>query len=344
MSENINNILYEVSKLYELDIDMGNFNKIGNSNNVIYEFQYKGEYFILRITKKSIEYLSSYEAEVDFIDYLSKNKVMVSKAISSINNKLVETIKLNNSYYIISIFEKADGHAPTISSIEEWNSALFYNWGKTMGQIHHLSKEYKFMKRKQWDEDIYFSEEYSISIGDKKLISMWNKIINELKILPKDKNSYGLIHNDFHQYNFFVNKDNKLTVFDFDDCLYSWFIYDITIAFYHAVACVPANESQKRINFAGSFIESFLKGYTKENIIDSYWIEKIPLFLEYRRLCSYMFFVKMWSKENIDPWQKEYLERMKYNIENEIPYIEINFKILKEKYNTYMDVNYKGDL
>ncbi|WP_102400313.1 hypothetical protein [Haloimpatiens massiliensis] len=100
MSENINNILYEVSKLYELDIDMGNFNKIGNSNNVIYEFQYKGEYFILRITKKSIEYLSSYEEEVDFIDYLSKNKVMVSKAISSINNKLVENINFNNSHYI----------------------------------------------------------------------------------------------------------------------------------------------------------------------------------------------------------------------------------------------------
>ncbi|MBU3208950.1 hypothetical protein KPL28_04750 [Clostridium algidicarnis] len=50
---------------------------------------------------------------------------------------------------------------------------------------------------------------------------------------------------------------------------------------------------------------------------------------EYRRLCSYMFFIKMWSKENIESWQKEYLERMKYNIENEIPYIEMDFKILE---------------
>ncbi|WP_146005385.1 phosphotransferase enzyme family protein [Haloimpatiens massiliensis] len=233
--------------------------------------------------------------------------------------------------YLISIFEKAQGHAPLINSREEWNSTLFHNWGQTMGQIHALSKEYKFTKRKQWNEDIYFTGEYSISIADKKVLDVWNKIVSKLKALPKDKDSYGLIHNDFHQYNFFINKDNKLTVFDFDDCLYSWFIYDIAIAFYHVVACVPANELQNQINFAWSFIGAFLQGYTKENVIDSYWIEKIPLFLEYRRLCSYMFFVKMWSQENIEPWQKEYLERMKYNIENEIPYIEMDFKILKEK-------------
>lgn len=330
MRENISSILYDVSKLYKLEIDVGNFNKIGNSNNLIYEFQYKGEHFILRITEKSIEHLPSYEAEVDFINYLAKNKVMVSKAILSINNKLVEAIELSDSCYIISIFEKAQGHAPIIDSTEEWNSKLFHKWGQTMGQIHSLSKEYKFpnkfMKRKQWNEDIYFTEEYSIYVEDEKVLNIWTRITNELKSLPKDKDSYGLIHYDFHQHNFFIDKNNKLTVFDFDDCIYSWFIFDIAIAFYHAVACVPINESEKRINFAWNFIESFLKGYIKENPIDGYWIEKLPLFLEYRRICSYIFFVKMWHNQNIEPWQKEYLKNMKYNIENQIPYIEMDFK------------------
>jgi Ser/Thr protein kinase RdoA (MazF antagonist) len=338
MIENINMILDEVSKLYQLDIDRGNFNQVGNSANLIYEFQHKKDYFILRITEKDIEYLASYEGEVDFINYLAANKVSVSKAISSINNKVVEAIKSSNSCYIISVFEKADGHMPIINNTEEWNDILFYRWGQTMGKMHALSKKYKskneVMTRKQWNEDIYFTGEQVISIEDKKVYNKWNKIINELNSLPRDKNVYGLIHYDFHQYNFFVNKDN-ITVFDFDDCLYHWFICDIAIAFYHAVACMPISEPQKRINFAWYFIESFLKGYLKENVIDSFWVEKIPLFLEYRRVCSYIFFIKMCDKKTIEQRQKEHLERMKYNIENEVPYIEMNFKILKEKLFTF---------
>lgn len=334
MIENINMILDEVSKLYQLDINRGEFNQIGNSANLIYEFQHKGDSFILRITEKDLEYLASYEAEVDFVNYLAENKVSVSKAISSINNKVVEAIKFSNSCYIVSIFEKAAGHMPIINNAEEWNDKLFYKWGRTMGQMHALSKEYtlnhQYANRKQWNEDIYFTREYAIPIEDTNIYSKWNKIIDELDSLPKDINSYGLIHYDFHQYNFFVNEGN-ITVFDFDDCLYHWFVCDIAIAFYHALACIPISEQEKRIDFAWYFIEPFLKGYLKENELDGYWVEKIPLFLEYRRMCSYIFFTKMWQNQNIDQKQKEHLERMKYNIENEVPYIEMDFKVLKEK-------------
>ena len=330
--KNINIILDEVSKLYQLDMDKGGFSPIGNSANLIYEFQHKGEYFILRITEKDIEHLANYEAELDFINYLAENKVSVSKAITSVNSKLVEFVKDSNSCYIISVFEKAAGHMPVINDAEEWNDKLFYKWGQTMGQMHALSKGYKLnnksINRKQWNEDIYFTNEYITE--DESIADKWNKIINEISLLPKDEKSYGLIHYDFHQYNFFINKDD-ISVFDFDDCLYHWFICDIAIAFYHAVACVPVSEPKRRIDFARDFIEAFLKGYLKENLIEDYWIEKIPLFLEYRRICSYMFFAKMWDNQNIEPKQKEALERMRCNIVNEIPYIEIDFRILKEK-------------
>lgn len=332
MTTSINAILDQVSKLYQLDIDKGVFSQVGNSDNLTYEFQHKENYFILRITEKDIEYLASYEAEADFINYLAENKVSVSKTISSINNKLVESIKDKNSCYIISVFEKATGHMPVINSTEEWNDKLFYKWGQTMGKMHALSKGYKlnnkYVNRKQWNEDIYFTDDYIIE--DERIANKWNKIIDKLNLLPKNENSYGLIHYDFHQYNFFINKD-AITVFDFDDCLYHWFICDIAIAFYHAVACIPVSETQRRIDFAWYFIEAFLKGYLKENMLEDYWIEKIPLFLEYRRICSYMFFTKMRDKQNIEPKQKEALERMRYNIVSEIPYIQLNFRTLKEK-------------
>ena len=48
---------------------------------------------------------------------------------------------------------------------------------------------------------------------------------------PKIADSYGLIHNDFNDGNFTVDYDNgDITVFDFDDCCYFWFMYDLACA------------------------------------------------------------------------------------------------------------------
>ena len=90
------------------------------------------------------------------------------------------------------------------------------------------------------------------------------------------------------------------------------------------------NSVQERIEFGVKFIESFLKGYLKENKIEEKWIDKIPLFLEYRRICSYNFILKLWRKNELNEYQKEYLKNVRYNIEKRVPYIDINFKKLKE--------------
>jgi len=67
----------------------------------------------------------------------------------------------------------------------------------------------------------------------------------------------------------------------------------------------------------------------EENKNEEKWIDKIPLFLEYRRICSYNFILKLWRKNELNDHQKEYLKNMRYDIENRVPYIDINFKELK---------------
>lgn len=336
MSTKQSSILKEAIKLFEFETNKTNVNLLGNSANMIYEIERNDKYYILRITQKPDTYVPSYEGEIDWVNFLANNSVSVSKAISSVNNKFVESINIDNSCFLVSVFEKAKGKMPDTKDTKEWNESLFYKWGQTMGQMHALAKQYTvkdiLMKRKEWNEDIYFSSEYSLPLEETKVIEKWNSIVEQLESLPKDKNSYGIIHYDFHQYNFFVS-DGSITVFDFDDCLYHWFACDITIALYHAVYSIPKNETQKRVNFAHQFIESFLKGYLKENNFDGYWIENIPLFLDYRRICSFMFFSKLWDSENINEWQKKYLQEMKYNIENDIPVIDIDFNRIVEKIN-----------
>lgn len=321
-------LLKEAIKLFEFEDIKTNTNLLGNSANMIYEIEQNDERYILRITQKPAKYIPSYEGEIDWVNYLADNGVRVSRAISSVNNRYVEHIHNDNSCFLVSAFEKADGKIPDTKDNEVWNESLFYKWGQSMGQMHALAKEYTVkdisMKRKEWNEDIYFTSEYSLPDEETKVIKKWNAIIEQLESLPKDKDSYGIIHYDFHQHNFFVNNDD-ITVFDFDDCLYHWFTCDITIALYHAVYSIPKTEPQKRIDFAQQFTSSFFRGYLEENIIDDFWIKSIPLFLSYRRICSFMFFSKLWNSENINEWQKKYLQEMKHNIENDIPVINIDF-------------------
>lgn len=195
----------------------------------------------------------------------------------------------------------------------------------------YLSKSYSKdeikILRNQWDQDIYFNEEFSMKDKDNSIYDIWNEILLEIKYLPKDKNSYGLVHYDFHQYNFFID-NGEITVFDFDDCLYHWFACDIAIAIYHGIEAMRFTNYKEKNQFASNFIKNFMKGYLSETYIDKYWVEKIPIFLEYRRICSYSFMYKILERKDLDEGRKEYITNMIKEIENRVPYIDFNFKCI----------------
>lgn len=316
---------------FNFNVKKLNINKLGNSSNLIYEFKEGKEEYILRISEKPFEFLDYYEGEMDFVNYLFEGKANVSRVISSKNNRLVEVIEQNGIYYFISIFEKAKGNVPNVNDGMEWNSELFYKWGQVMGRIHNLSKTYSKhnseVRRNQWNEDIYFSEEFSLINKDDDIYKVWNEIVSEIRVLPKDEESYGLIHYDFHQYNFF-NYNGEITVFDFDDCLYHWFACDIAIAIYHAIEAMRFINYEEKNQFASNFIKNFMNGYLLENYIDQYWTEKIPLFLEYRRICSYRFMCKILEEKDLDERKKVYMANRKEEIENRVLYIDFNFKCI----------------
>ena len=55
--------------------------------------------------------------------------------------------------------------------------------------------------------------------------------LEEIKSLPKDQNSFGMIHGDFNDGNFTVDYSNgAITAFDFDDSCYFWFVYELASA------------------------------------------------------------------------------------------------------------------
>ncbi|MEG1902660.1 MAG: phosphotransferase, partial [Clostridium sp.] len=50
--------------------------------------------------------------------------------------------------------------------------------------------------------------------------------MKKVRELPEDPRYFGMLHGDFHHNNFFLD-GNNVWVFDFDDCHYGFFLYDI---------------------------------------------------------------------------------------------------------------------
>lgn len=91
---------------------------------------------------------------------------------------------------------------------------MFNTWGETMGLMHRLTKTYdpgdlKY-KRIEWNvaeinnPNLYYGS-YHL------LLRKLRSIEKQLKSLPINKETYGLIHYDFHPYNFLIDQ-GEITV------------------------------------------------------------------------------------------------------------------------------------
>ena len=300
-----NDLLSYAAQKYDFDIESLHF--ISDSTNQIYVFKKGEEAYILRFGCHPAEYVHQTKAEMDWLYYLAKNGIGVSLPLKTVDDELVVSVEDDGENYVITAFKMVSGRFWDKNDSERWNSKVFYNWGKLMGDIHRLTKDYKPAN----DKDVRSSFTGRDSLGDEvKTCPTVNRtvedLISEIMDLPKDKDSYGLIHYDIHQWNFYLDGD-KINVFDFDDSLFGWFALDIGIALYHGLWWGRKNDAGH--DFTEEIIENFLKGYLSANDLSEFWLSKIPLFMKFRQICKFSWF---YDTENVDDHQKERIR----NIEN----------------------------
>jgi Ser/Thr protein kinase RdoA (MazF antagonist) len=173
----------------------------------IFEFERDAQVYILRISHSLRRSEALVLGEVDWINYLAEGGVSVAKAIPSESGKLVEAIEdpLGGTF-LVTAFIKAQGQAPW----DVWTPKLYESYGEMIGRIHTLSKDYQptqaAWKRPDWDNDLFeFVERYlpeSESIAKQK----YKDICRHVNTLAKDRESYGLTHQDAHGNNLFVDE------------------------------------------------------------------------------------------------------------------------------------------
>lgn len=300
--------------------------KLSNGfQNEVYEYTYEGERYILRMTPSSRRSLKQIQSELDFIRSLQADGVNVSLPIASCLGNEIEQIDIEEEAFFITSFVKAPGHFVNVADEGEWNERLFQNWGQTIGKMHAIARknahDYDIYERPIWKCDIK-SMNFLTSIST-TLAASYEKIVREVQGLSKERDTYGLIHNDLHQGNFFV-QENTLTIFDFDDCSFNWFAQDIAVTFYHAL-WQGLSIRPEHVSFPQEFMKHFIEGYNKEHTMNKEIVRQIPLFLKLREVFLFTLFHEVWDAENLEEWQAYTLQDLRHRIEHEIPYTNVDF-------------------
>lgn len=321
------NIIAEGAKIF--NVDVSSLHLIGGFSNNVFEGIRNNKKIILKFYPSSEYKKDSIIAELDWIRFLFISGVKVTPPLCSSNNGFLEVIGINTEEECcVLAFEEAKGSFVNTSDSKTWNADLFYNLGKTIGRIHFLSKQYtpsdKSIIKQDWNMGLLFSEPFNdVSEG---VVVKWEKFIHKISQLSMDSEGYGMIHNDLHQKNFYLHNDH-IILFDFGDCEHNWFVYDIAIVLYHAVQSFPYEDSQGKREFAVHFLKSFLQGYFQENNLDKYWLTKLPFFLNYREIYSYLYFERFLNEDQKNNKKiKQTLNNMREKIESDTPCLDLSYK------------------
>jgi len=319
-------IRLEAMKRYGIQDDQ--IRLLDGFESYMYEFKRDGKEYILRIghsLRRSVEHI---HGEVDWINYLASGGASVSKAVVSENGNLVERISdAKSGHFLTTAFVRAAGSPP---GDEQWNDALFERWGQLIGRIHALSKVYSpaipAWKRPEWDDKEMLDMESWLPAAEDSVLAKFRDLYVILKDLPQSNDAYGLIHQDAHAGNFFVDKSGRITLFDFDDCCCSWYINDIAIVLFYA-----ANGQEDPRSFTKGFMKRFIHGYVRENDIDLEWLQQIPQFLKLREIDLYAIIHRSFDVDNIkDRWVASYMKDRKKKILGDQPFIDFDWGTLSD--------------
>ena len=269
----------------------------GGFESLVYEGRRDSQRHILKIThtlRRTPEYI---RGELEFVGYLADYGVPTYRGVRSQSGVYVEAIEARKGQFLAYALEKLPGKQ---IQAEDWNPAMFNAWGRLMGRIHSLAKDFRpsdtAFRRQQWHEEETLRLDRHVPASETAVHEKAEALFARLRAMPRDRSSYGLTHGDLHHRNILLD-DGVVCPYDFDDCEYSWFASDIASALYYAAGfdgptvLAPWTEMDQR-SFCAHFLKHFMAGYRTENQLHPDSLRSIPDFMRLRALIMYVLALK----------------------------------------------------
>lgn len=280
-------LLPAIAELY--DLEGYSFTQIQphGGRNLVYTCHKEGApERIIRIAFLDDRSREDFESELEYVRYLYEHGGRVSNVIGSRHGRLLEELRQGEHTYFISLFERAPGKLLADNHYRYRDGAplaeYFYNCGQTLGKLHQLSKNYTPTTRRYDFFDNYNRTTIerivpeSMPVVKEKLL----QLVETLQGLSQHEDHYGMVHFDYNDGNYHIDfEDGAITVFDFDNCCYCWYMYDLATLWVHGVGWVQFEpDGNKRRAFMDDYFAAVLDGYRSETELEDTMLELLPLF------------------------------------------------------------------
>ena len=302
----------------------------------VYGFCQDGRNYVLRITPPSDDIdPETTKAILDWMDYLAEHGAGVPRPVASPGGAWLEAIDRADGRYLASVSEQAPGILSEALGAAQWSGALYEALGQTVGRMHALAKGYTpragLCRLPDWDQGgNLFSPLKPLEGALAFLQAKRERALGHLAGLPKGRDVYGLIHGDLHFGNFFVETESgAITLIDFDDCAYGWYVMDLAILLFDALALHGSDDPD---GFAEYFLRCLLKGYLPQNPLAGLWLRPVPHFLKLLEINVFAAVYKAYMAGTDDEWIGKFMPGRQARLENDVPYSGLDFERLAADY------------
>jgi amicoumacin kinase len=282
--------------------DSGSLHFIGNSENAVYAINLACQRHYLRLTPASHREFSQIEAELEYIRYLHSNGLSVAIPVVSSFGRNIEILE-DAERWLGCVFKEATGDRYTFS--DQTAAQHFHQRGQFLGAMHNLARRYTPIRQRRfsWDEDPRVKDAETLLPESETVVrNALEECRRWLQSLARTPDCFGMVHGDLGSTNVHCT-ENGLTAFDFDDCCYHWFAYDLAVVLYpHGF----------RIN-AAHILQVLLDGYHSQmsNEIDAAMALR---FCQWRLIYMFLTRAEKWGFQHLSHEQIQWYIRTRENI------------------------------
>jgi Ser/Thr protein kinase RdoA (MazF antagonist) len=228
--------------------------------------------FVLRVYCHNWRTKIEIEQELELLNLLRRNSLSISYPISDSNGKFIQEINAPEGNRYAVLFSFAEGEKMRLMSNE-----TCFSIGSLMAKIHNIT-ENKKINRVNYDSEILLNKSYNLlkpyfneDLDEMKFLNeIENKIPKRFKEIDGIKNATGIVHLDIWYDNLSVNKEDEITIFDFDNCGNGLLILDVGY-FLKQLFFIESDKNEYELK-----TKSFLNGYQKIRNLSEKEIELIP--------------------------------------------------------------------
>jgi Ser/Thr protein kinase RdoA (MazF antagonist) len=254
--------------------------------------------------------------------YLAARGAFVPEPLPSQSGNLVEVIPSSDGDWLVVAFTRAEGILSEELSLDQWNKEQFQILGSSIGKMHAIARGHVPSRETTYPDWERGGNLFSHQIQNEFwLTERQSRVLEQIRSLPKTADAYGLIHCDLHFGNFFLDiPGQKITLIDFDDSAYGWFVMDIAVLLFDVLVLYTGSDKDA---YGRHFLHNVLAGYLAESPLSHFWLEQLPLFLKLLEINVYDMVARSYPDE-ADEWVTKFMAGRKERLESDIPYIVLD--------------------